>query len=152
MYSDQKYLGYPANHCQRQSIAGYQVGFPIRKSADQRVLSPPHGLSQSATSFIASYRQGIHQTPFMRLIRSSRRKTTGLRYLDQVILIRCRISPAPRSVHRLGKTAFACPPRPRNTRGEPPDHTNTGARRPPLTRERRTKASRVSLSSRCQRP
>jgi hypothetical protein len=30
--------------------------------------------------------------------------------LDQVILIRCRISPAPRSVHRLGKTAFACPP------------------------------------------
>ena len=42
---------------------------------DQRVLSPPHGLSQSATSFIASYRQGIHQTPFMRLIRSSKRKT-----------------------------------------------------------------------------
>jgi hypothetical protein len=53
----------------------YQVGFPIRKSMDQRVLSPPHGLSQSATSFIASYRQGIHQTPFMRLIRSSKRKT-----------------------------------------------------------------------------
>ena len=75
MYSGQKYLGYPANHCETQSIAGYQVGFPIRKSADQRVLSPPHGLSQSATSFIASYRQGIHQTPFMRLIRSSKRKT-----------------------------------------------------------------------------
>ena len=48
-----------------------QVGFPIRKSRDQRVLSPPPGLSQSATSFIASYRQGIHQTPFLRLIRSS---------------------------------------------------------------------------------
>ena len=47
------------------------MGFPIRKSMDQRVLSPPHGLSQSATSFIASYRQGIHQTPFSRLIRSS---------------------------------------------------------------------------------
>ena len=75
MYSGQKYLVNPANHCQRQSIAGYQVGFPIRKSMDQRVLSPPHGLSQSATSFIASYRQGIHQTPFMRLIRSSKRKT-----------------------------------------------------------------------------
>ena len=38
-------------------------GFPIRRSADQRVLSPPHGLSQSATSFIASQRQGIHQMP-----------------------------------------------------------------------------------------
>ena len=42
---------------------------------DQRVLSPPHGLSQSATSFIASYRQGIHQTPFSRLIRASERMT-----------------------------------------------------------------------------
>ena len=59
----------------RQSIVGYQVGFPIRKSADQRVLSPPHGLSQSATSFIASCRQGIHRTPFSRLIRSRSRKT-----------------------------------------------------------------------------
>ena len=36
------------------------VGFPIRKSADQRVLTPPHSLSQRATSFIASWRQGIH--------------------------------------------------------------------------------------------
>ncbi len=51
------------------------MGFPIRKSMDQRVLSPPHGLSQSATSFIASYRQGIHQTPFSRLIRASERMT-----------------------------------------------------------------------------
>ena len=36
-------------------------GFPIRKSADQRLLAPPHSLSQHATSFIASCRQGIHQ-------------------------------------------------------------------------------------------
>ena len=59
----------------RQVIEECQVGFPIRKSMDQRVLSPPHGLSQSATSFIASYRQGIHQTPFSRLIRASERMT-----------------------------------------------------------------------------
>jgi hypothetical protein len=38
-------------------------GFPIRKSADQRVLAPPRGLSQRATSFIASQCQGIHQMP-----------------------------------------------------------------------------------------
>ena len=38
-------------------------GCPIRKSADQRLLSSPHGLSQSATSFIASQCQGIHQMP-----------------------------------------------------------------------------------------
>ena len=71
MYSVNKYLVYPIVDWQRQTTTGYQVGFPIRKSMDQRVLSPPHGLSQSATSFIASYRQGIHQTPFSRLIRSS---------------------------------------------------------------------------------
>ena len=39
------------------------LGFPIRKSADQRVLAPPRGLSQRATSFIACVRQGILQTP-----------------------------------------------------------------------------------------
>ena len=40
------------------------VGFPIRKSADQSLLATPHGLSQRATSFIASWCQGIHQMPF----------------------------------------------------------------------------------------
>jgi hypothetical protein len=38
-------------------------GCPIRKSADQRLLSSPRSLSQSATSFIASQCQGIHQMP-----------------------------------------------------------------------------------------
>ena len=44
------------------------VGCPIRKSADQRLLAPPHGLSQRATSFIASQCQGILQMLFRRLI------------------------------------------------------------------------------------
>src|SRR4051794_33748368 len=39
-------------------------GFPIRTSADQRSLASPRGFSQRATSFIASWRQGIHRTPF----------------------------------------------------------------------------------------
>ena len=56
------------------TIEDCQVGFPIRTSRDQRVLSPPPGLSQSATSFIASCCQGIHQTPLSRLIRSRRRR------------------------------------------------------------------------------
>ena len=44
-------------------------GFPIRTSADQRLLSSPRGFSQSATSFIASWCQGIHQMPLtLRLI------------------------------------------------------------------------------------
>ena len=46
----------------------YWSGFPIRKSADQRLFAPTHSLSQRITSFIASQRQGIHQMPLRRLI------------------------------------------------------------------------------------
>ena len=49
-----------------------RVGCPIRKSAHQRLLAPPRSLSQRATSFIASTRQGIHQMPLLRLICESR--------------------------------------------------------------------------------
>jgi hypothetical protein len=45
-----------------------KVGCPIRKSADQSSFAAPHGLSQRSTSFIASQRQGIHQTPLRHLI------------------------------------------------------------------------------------
>ena len=41
------------------------VGFPIRKSPDQSLLAAPQGLSQRATSFIASTRQGIHHVPLL---------------------------------------------------------------------------------------
>ena len=44
------------------------VGFPIQKSTDQSLFAAPHGLSQRTTSFIASCRQGIHQTPLRHLI------------------------------------------------------------------------------------
>ena len=45
-----------------------KVGFPIRKSVGQRLFAPHHSLSQRTTSFIASYRQGIHQMPLGHLI------------------------------------------------------------------------------------
>ena len=54
-------------------------GFPIRKSTDQSLLSAPHGLSQSATSFIASQCQGIHEMPLRRLI-FTRRDKPNVRY------------------------------------------------------------------------
>ena len=41
------------------------MGCPIRRSPDQRALASPRGLSQRATSFVASRRQGIHQMPFV---------------------------------------------------------------------------------------
>ena len=37
------------------------VGCPIRTSTDQRLLAAPRGLSQLATSFFASWHQGIHR-------------------------------------------------------------------------------------------
>jgi hypothetical protein len=45
-----------------------KVGFPIRRSVGQRLFAPHHSLSQRTTSFIASYRQGIHQMPLGHLI------------------------------------------------------------------------------------
>ena len=48
----------------RQESEGFAFrGCPIRKSPDQSLLTTPRGLSQLATSFIAGFRQGIHQTP-----------------------------------------------------------------------------------------
>ena len=40
-----------------------QPGFPIRTSPDQRLLATPRSFSQPATSFIGSWRQGIHLVP-----------------------------------------------------------------------------------------
>jgi hypothetical protein len=65
----------PYEPASRPVIRHCQVGCPIRKSMDQRSFSPPHGLSQSITSFIASCCQGIHQTPFSRLIWSGKSRT-----------------------------------------------------------------------------
>ena len=52
----------------RQIFQVSKVGFPIRKSTDQRVFAPPRGLSQRITSFIACACQGIHQSPLRHLI------------------------------------------------------------------------------------
>ena len=54
-----------------------EVGFPIRTSADQRSLASPRGFSQRATSFIASWRQGIHRTPLSRSISHHHRPHAG---------------------------------------------------------------------------
>ena len=56
------------------------MGSPIQRFMDQSLFSAPHDLSQSITSFIASYCQGIHQTPFSRLIWSRKRETYLMSY------------------------------------------------------------------------
>ena len=42
-------------------------GFPIQKSAGQRIFAPNRSLSQLITSFIGSQCQGIHPAPFFAL-------------------------------------------------------------------------------------
>ena len=43
----------------------YHVGYPIRRSADLRVLAPPRSFSQLVTSFFASQLPGILRGPFL---------------------------------------------------------------------------------------
>src|SRR5260370_18458710 len=47
---------YPGSAC---------VGFPIRKSPDQRLCAAPRSLSQLAASFIACFCEGIHRAPLV---------------------------------------------------------------------------------------
>ena len=41
------------------------MGFPIRTSPDHRLFAAPRRFSQRTTSFIASWRQGIHRKPLL---------------------------------------------------------------------------------------
>ena len=52
------------------------VGCPIRRSRAQSLLAAPPGFSQRATSFVASWRQGIHQMPLLSSTPASDNRTT----------------------------------------------------------------------------
>ena len=54
-------------------------GCPIRRSSDQSLLAAPQGFSQRATSFIASWRQGIHQMPLLSSTPTSGNRTRSFR-------------------------------------------------------------------------
>ena len=116
-----------------QTTVGYQVGCPIRKSPDQSLFAAPRSLSQRTTSFIASYRQGIHQTPFMRLIRS-RRQTAVQPF-------------RPRDPQRRPRTREGiAPPATRTARSVSCHRISVAQGRSPCA------ARSASLSSRCQKP
>ena len=59
------------------------VGCPIRTSTDQRLLAAPRGFSQRATSFIASWCQGIHRMPFSRSRSDPRVKPGNLHHAQK---------------------------------------------------------------------
>ena len=87
LYIQSKNTWFSTLYIAEQNREDCQVGFPIRKSSDQSLFAAPQGLSQRTTSFIASDRQGIHQTPFLRLIRSRRQTTHQVgRYLDRCLV------------------------------------------------------------------
>ena len=48
--------------CSTRGFCGFAaVGFPIRKSSDQRLFTATRGLSQCPTSFFGTWCQGIHR-------------------------------------------------------------------------------------------
>jgi hypothetical protein len=59
------------------------VGCPIRTSTDQRLLAAPRGFSQRATSFIASWCQGIHRMPFSRSRHAPGHRSGGLHHAQK---------------------------------------------------------------------
>ncbi len=58
-FTSRSSLVHPMNSDERNRCS-HRLGFPIRKSPDRRLLASSRGLSQLATSFFASLRQGIH--------------------------------------------------------------------------------------------
>ena len=97
-----------------------EVGCPIRRSSDQSLLAAPRGLSQRATSFIASRRQGIHQMPFSHSPRPSGKSRQRSEIRSQ----------GSEEIHDHRSPASAAQPPGLNK------HTHAGRRHPhPLTRD-----------------
>jgi hypothetical protein len=75
---------------------------------DQGLFTAPHGLSQCTTSFIASCCQGIHQTPFSRLIRSGKSKAEAF-CATASLLERDSAPPLARWLPHPRKRGLLCP-------------------------------------------
>jgi hypothetical protein len=93
------------------------VGCPIRTSTDQRLLAAPHGFSQRATSFIASWCQGIHRMPFITRDPRGRSNPLTRNQLvgNQTSGNQTSRAPCAGTIpgHTTTATATAAPPRPR---------------------------------------
>ena len=89
------------------------VGCPIRISTDQSLLAAPHGFSQRATSFIASWCQGIHRMPFLcsrpapGLTRGTPCTETILSISRQVSIVSCQKQPRRSAANQAGESIRA---------------------------------------------
>jgi hypothetical protein len=100
------------------------VGCPIRRSRDQRLLASPPGLSQRATSFIASQCQGIHQMPLVTRLSTApngKDQTASLQLILSPMrqtLLKTHVGhvPAPRppNLAACRQVCRTCPPRSRH--------------------------------------
>ena len=114
-----------------QSTISLRRGFPIRTSADQRSLASPRGFSQRATSFIASWRQGIHRTPFSR---SRTHPPPPARRTKPRQMI---AHPRPPATHVRTAPALLLPQPTSHTHSDEPSHPTQSAELGP-SRQRRT--------------
>ena len=111
------------------------VGCPIRISTDQSLLAAPHGFSQRATSFVASWCQGIHRMPFSRSIAPHAQKPATAQCREPSPM---QTRPSSEHVQLRSRYTHASDPRARNaptsslvqrTPGSPDDQHNTDATR-----------------------
>ena len=65
--------------CIQIKMTNKLAGFPHSEIHGSKRIAAPRGLSQRITSFIASYRQGIHQMPLSHLILLSFSMLTSLK-------------------------------------------------------------------------
>ena len=93
-------------------------GCPIRKSAVQRLLAPHHGLSQRATSFIASRCRGIHQMPLGACSLEISRRDKPHAELSLSIHTLCAGAPVPRPAPLKTSEAMAPFPRGKSRAGK----------------------------------
>ena len=101
------------------------VGCPIRISTDQRLLAAPHGFSQRATSFIASWCQGIHRMPFS--CSTSQDTPEGV----SATMHRNHPQPKPRPALRIADFRLAPVPAIRRLRTDFAQHTTHDPLNPP---------------------
>jgi hypothetical protein len=90
---------------------------------DQRLLAAPHGFSQRATSFIASWCQGIHRTPFScsqpRDIQDRSRTSHLAQEPSNLLLRRKDLSPSTGSHRITSMGSLLCRPIPTDCENNP---------------------------------
>ena len=82
------------------------TGFPIRRSPDRSLHTAPRSLSQCSTSFIGTWRQGIHRTPLVAYARDAEKLTI---FRNAIQLLRCALAPSLLEAGGLAAQGWSAP-------------------------------------------